>query len=408
MHLNVQPVTPVLLGSDIGAYSVARAFYEAYGARSLVFGKYPASPCNNSRIIRYRTLPNLESPQGYAQALEEAAQTTPGKLVVMGFSDTYVQLIAGHPELLPCQAVTPYASAELVGRLTNKPRFYQMLDTLGIAHPATHVIGADVAPEQVAVPFEFPVVLKASSSAEYFAHPFEGQRKVYDLHDRDELVNAVRAIRASGYAGELVLQERIPGPDSQMRVLTCYVNRDGRLAASCLGHVLLEEHTPLGRGNHALIVTERDPELEAAAHAVLEHTGLTGFANFDVKVDPRDGSYRFLELNARQGRSNYYLTHAGINVARLLVDDLVEDVASPIAPQYGTAGSTWSVVPRSVAARCVDDASLRSYVLDQAKAGRVANPLWFASDLAPRRLARLVRHALRQRKNFFAWHRGEL
>ena len=31
---------PVLLGGDINAYSVARAFYEEYQVKSLVFGKY--------------------------------------------------------------------------------------------------------------------------------------------------------------------------------------------------------------------------------------------------------------------------------------------------------------------------------------------------------------------------------
>ena len=35
---------PVLLGGDINAYSVARAFYEEYQVKSLVFGKYQTGP----------------------------------------------------------------------------------------------------------------------------------------------------------------------------------------------------------------------------------------------------------------------------------------------------------------------------------------------------------------------------
>lgn len=31
----------------------------------------------------------------------------------------------------------------------------------------------------------------------------------------------------------------------------------------CLGHVLLEEHTPLGLGNHAVIITEPNDALMA-------------------------------------------------------------------------------------------------------------------------------------------------
>ena len=36
-----------------------------------------------------------------------------------------------------------------------------------------------------------------------------------------------------------------------MRVLTNYSDRNGKVKFMCLGHVLLEEHSPHGIGNHA-------------------------------------------------------------------------------------------------------------------------------------------------------------
>ena len=61
-----------------------------------------------------------------------------------------------------------------------------------------------------------------------------------------------------------------------------------------MGHVLLEEHTPTGIGNHAVIITEPHEETELKLKALLEDIGYTGFSNFDMKYDEKDGKYKDL------------------------------------------------------------------------------------------------------------------
>ena len=46
----------------------------------------------------------------------------------------------------------------------------------------------------------------------------------------------------------------------------------------CLGHVLLEEHSPHGIGNHAVILTDCDEELESKFRDLLESLHFTGFS----------------------------------------------------------------------------------------------------------------------------------
>src|SRR5665811_818632 len=67
------------------------------------------------------------------------------------------------------------------------------------------------------------------------------------------------------------------------------------------------------------------------ARRLLEHIGWTGFANFDLKYDPRDGRTVFFELNPRLGRSNFYVTAAGRNTVELYVREYVQDL-DPLPP----------------------------------------------------------------------------
>ena len=51
---------PLLFGGDINVYSVARAFHEAYGVKSIAYGYYPSGPAYGSDIIDYRTCPSIQ------------------------------------------------------------------------------------------------------------------------------------------------------------------------------------------------------------------------------------------------------------------------------------------------------------------------------------------------------------
>ena len=150
-------------------------------------------------------------------------------------------------------------------------------------------------------------------------------KKAYVVQNAAEFKQITDEIYSHGYEKSLIVQDFIPGDDSHMRVLTCYSDQNGKVKMMCLGHVLLEEHTPKGIGNHAAIITEYDEEVMTKFKNFLESINYTGFSNFDIKYDTRDNSYKVFEINLRQGRSNYYVTGSGNNIAEYVVKDRVEN-----------------------------------------------------------------------------------
>ena len=372
--LNFQPL---LFGGDINVYSVARAFHEAYGVRSIAFGKYPSFPCHGSAILDYRVCPDNESADAFRRNVRAVAQEFPDKTVLLlGCGDSYVQLAAHCKDQLPDNVAAPYIDGALLDTLINKEKFYQLCDRYGIDHPATVVYHKGMG-HAFELPFDGPFVVKPAESDTYWKHPFPTQKKAYILQTREEVDTVIDQIYGAGYEDALILQDFIPGDDSFMRVVTNYSGADGKVRLMCVGHVLLEEHTGHAIGNHAVIITAPEPELCEKLRGFLEAIGFVGFSNFDIKYDQRDGKFKAFEINCRQGRSNYYVTGAGYNLAKYLVEDVIEH--KPCALTVTQNRHLWWVIPPKVAYDYVNPRYHQEMrALERANAA--VNPLFYRPD----------------------------
>lgn len=382
---------PLLFGGDINVYSVARAFHEAYGIRSVCFGKFASGPAYGSNIIDYRVCADNENAEVFRKNVETVAAEFPDKTVlVLGCGDSYVKLAAENKDFFPANCIAPYVSGELIGTLINKEDFYAMCDTYGIDHPATVIYRKEMGTD-FDLPFHPPYICKPSNGVAYWEHPFPGNEKVFTCPTRENLEAVLQKVYAAGYPDSMIIQDYIPGDDSFMHVLTNYSDQNAKVKLMCLGHVLLEEHTPHGIGNHAVILTEKNGELSEKIRRFLEDIGYVGFSNFDIKYDSRDGKYKVFEINCRQGRSNYYVTGAGYNIAKLLVEDRIENKALPFV--LADAESLWRVVPRKVAF----DYIVSDYHAELKKCmqnGHEVTPLFYKNDTAFARTLRMKKNVL--------------
>ncbi|QAY62827.1 hypothetical protein ET495_05720 [Xylanimonas allomyrinae] len=401
-------VRPVIVGPDIGVYALARAFHERYGARSTVVALAEPGPIASSAIIDLVICQSLASDDVIETLVSvAAAHTGPEQLIALTNMDSVVNVLAHRrTELEAAGYLVPLASGELVDRLGDKAEFIQICDSLGIATPATVVqdfAEAD-SPGWTPLPvhFPFPVIAKPASSADYYGVVFPGKAKIYELTEQSQLDSLYESLRAAGFRGRFLVQDTVPGDDTEMRSVTTYTDGAGRVTLRAAARVLLEEHTPITRGNPTAMIVEDIPDLVDAAVRINEATGWRGFANFDVKRDPRDGVFRFFEQNPRIGRNNYYVTAGGANVAEVLVDDVVRGLSRE--PVTARTEVLYATVPHLLLRRYLLDPALRARAVALMRSGRTVHPLRYARDFGLKRRV----YALAQAVNYWRKYRRYL
>ncbi len=385
-----QDFVPLLIGADMNAYSVARALHEQYGVVSHALGRFAAGDTKYSRIVQVALEPNLEDLDTLLARINEFATAhADKKVLVWGCTDGYAAMLMELRDKLPANCRTLYIDAELRDKLEAKDSFYQMCDQYGIPYPTTQVVTpqqfadgmteADLAADKLG--FEYPIIVKPSMSEEYWRHPFDGMKKVYSADTPAEALRILGLIFGAGYPMNIILQDTVPGSDDSMRVLTAYSDRNGKVKMMCFGRVGLEEHTATALGNPCAIITEPNPELQARIKAWLEGLHFTGFSNFDIKYDSRDGGYKVFEINLRQGRSNFYITGgAGINIARYVVEDRIYERDLGECYENENEGFYRSV-PRKVVREYVQDPEFVRRANELIAKGKDAVSFYYSPDL---------------------------
>lgn len=379
MEIKEASFIPVLLGSDINTYSMARAFHEEYKIKSKVIGKYSTGPSYNSQIVDFTANENIEKQDTFLKVVNSFAKKhKTKKIILIGCGDSYVSLISKNKSNLETNIIAPYIDYSLMDSLIKKENFYQMCDKYKIDYPNTFIFKKDM-DINFKLPFEPPFILKPSNSVEYWEHSYDGQKKVYKLKTRAELNKTIQQIYNAGYSDSLIIQDFIPGDDSYMRVLTSYSSKDNKVKLMSLGHVLLEEHTPHGLGNHAVIINEFNQELMLKLKQFLDDINFVGFSNFDIKYDERDNKFKVFEINLRQGRSNFYVTGSGFNIAKYLVDDYIENKKLNLT--LANNKNLWLVIPKQVAFKYIKNENAKQQMKELIATKKYINPLFYKGDL---------------------------
>lgn len=395
-----QDFVPVILGGDRLGYSLARSFHMAYGYRSILVSRMVSGPIAHSDVVVHQSISALENPDALVNTLRALApKTGSDKRLLLATTDHIVSVLARVKHRLEDLYIIPYSDRELIDLLTRKENFAQLCADLDIAHPQTVVYdvvdhGSEAAKAALDT-LTYPVIAKPSNAEAYASVSFNGKQKVHSATSRAELDSLLDRLADSGYADNFILQDVIPGDDQGMRILTCYVDKSGTVKFACFGQVLLEEHSPDTLGFPAAILTSVNHEVVAQAVRLLEHVGWTGWANFDLKYDPRTGRTVFFELNPRLGGTSFYITAAGHNVVEWYVDEWVKGQSYADRPMVETSNEhIFTAIPVRLLRRYITDPATKTKFNALVKAGEVTNPWFYRAERNPRRWQWIISNQL--------------
>jgi predicted ATP-grasp superfamily ATP-dependent carboligase len=140
---------------------------------------------------------------------------------------------------------------------------------------------------------EFPVLIKPSR-----VHDIKTEmrgRKGWVARDAADYADVVASI--PDHAGTLLVQEIVPGPESEITLFTAYFDQEGRAHQSFTCRKLRQY--PPGFGSASLVVSEEEPETREIAEQFLAKIGYRGIAGVELKRDPRTGVRKMIEINPR-------------------------------------------------------------------------------------------------------------
>ncbi|MFE4047075.1 MULTISPECIES: carbamoyl-phosphate synthase [unclassified Priestia] len=219
------------------------------------------------------------------------------KPVLYTGADDYVQFISKNRDELLKYFLFLFPDDSLIEQVLDKNKTYELAIKHNIPCPRTYVIDNKEELEDAISSLDFPCILKP-----VLGHEFRKKinKKAIVFENPEELRSEYPFYRE---CGQLIIQELIPG-DNQCfyKVATFY---DDNMKLLGLFSLQKNHQFPAEFGTGAHIVSKRVPELIDVCVPFFEEIKLKGIGMAEFKKDPRDGTYKFIEINPR-----FWLTHS--------------------------------------------------------------------------------------------------
>jgi predicted ATP-grasp superfamily ATP-dependent carboligase len=318
----------IVIGGYINGLGVVRAL-AARRLRTAVITTKPYDIAHRSRwVSAHDAIPDLdEEPDRLVTVLERRAPEWTGS-ALFPTNDGALASLALHRERLSATYRVIAPPREVARYFLDKEQMLEVARAVGMDLP--HCYGHAVEGTVARPDLRFPVVVKPVVGYRFFSR---FGFKLFVAHDRRELRRCVQLLADAGLAGHVF--DLIPGPDSLIYSYCTYLDGSGEPRGGLTVRKLRQSPPLFGVARVAEIVPD-NPTLRDATIALLRRIGFRGMAAAEFKVDPRDGRFRFFEVNGRSVIYNGLLRKGGLDLAALAWSDYVD------GPRESSHATGWS------------------------------------------------------------------
>jgi D-aspartate ligase len=234
--------------------------------------------------------------------------------VLFATRDEIVAALSRHADVLGERYRVAVPGWDAIRWAWDKRNLHDLGKQLGIPVPETR--RATTLAELDALDVRFPVAIKPAIKERFI---YETKAKAWRANSRAELRDLYQKAAEIIDPAEILIQDLIPG-DGRCQYAHCSFFKDGRSVGSMSVRRRRQHPPEFGRAS-TFVETVEVPELEAYSERLLGAIDFYGLVELEYKLDPRDGSFRLLDFNARAWGYHSIGPGAGVDFPYLLFAD---------------------------------------------------------------------------------------
>jgi predicted ATP-grasp superfamily ATP-dependent carboligase len=312
----------------LGMFETGLAVGRSLGRNGIkVFGfDYKKDVGFYSKYIKAEICPNpMSDEKNFIDYLINFGEKLQFKPVLFITSDNFINSISRNRNKLNKFYFINLPDHNIIESITDKNKQYQLALKANIPLPTTYLPNDLEEIERIKHKIKYPAYMKpkdVTSWRKAISHSIKG----FVLNNPQELIEKYKYVLEKGL--EVIIQEIIPGPDSNLFKYNSYVSQNKEFLLQFTLRKVFQN--PIHFGIGVTVKSIKYPELMTIGKRFIENINYNGISSVEFKLDSRDGKLKLIELNPRYWQQNSLADICGMNFPLMNYLDVTQQNPKPI------------------------------------------------------------------------------